>query len=72
MSAYSFSRGYKCPRCDGETEIFYDRGETVRCGWVCPKDDCHAVGFGFRGRRSARIGLREFREEVANEHREYR
>lgn len=70
MVEYSFTRGYRCPRCDGETDIFYDRG-TGTCGWVCPEDGCQAIGFGFRGRRSARIGLREYRERFEDSRREY-
>lgn len=61
MERYNFFRGYRCPRCDGDTDIFRDeRSETV--GWVCT-DDCTAVGFGFQSRRLARIGLREYRDQ---------
>lgn len=71
MSTHSFIRGYACPQCDGDTDIFYDR-RSGTCGWICPKDDCQAVGFGFRGRRSARIGLRKYRERFGDQQQEFR
>jgi hypothetical protein len=71
MARYDFYRGYSCPRCDGDTDVFRDPG-TGRFGWFCPKPDCRAVGFGFRSRRSARIGLREYRERFEGHRREYR
>ena len=71
MVRYSFYRGYRCPRCDGDTDVFRDPG-TQRYGWICPDSDCLAVGFGFRSRRRARIGLREYRERFEHRRREYR
>ncbi|NHN41194.1 hypothetical protein G9C85_06025 [Halorubellus sp. JP-L1] len=75
MARYGFLRGWNCPRCDGETEIFYEPGPdpaTRRCGWRCPREDCQAIGFGFESRRRARVALREYRERFAHERREYR
>jgi len=58
---YTFRRGYDCPRCESDTEVFTDDA-TDSFGWICPDDGCQAIGFGFRTRRAARIGLREYRE----------
>ncbi|MFC5971498.1 hypothetical protein ACFPYI_09165 [Halomarina salina] len=71
MARYDFYRGYRCPRCDDDTDVFRDP-ETGTFGWVCPKSDCDAIGFGFQSRRRARIGLREYRERFGNRSREYR
>lgn len=68
---YSSPRGYRCPRCDGDTKIFYDRSGGT-CGWYCPKEDCDSIGFGFAGRWSARRGLKQYRERFENRMREYR
>lgn len=59
---YRFLWGFDCPRCGDDTDVFTDDA-TDTYGWVCPTDDCRAVGFGFESRGAARRGLREFREE---------
>ncbi|WP_090381231.1 hypothetical protein [Natronobacterium texcoconense] len=51
--------GWTCPRCDSEAPVRKDpSSETFR--WECSRDDCPAVGFGFRSRRRARIALRKY------------
>lgn len=65
MVRYNFLRGYECPRCDADTEIFTDPG-TGTYGWICPEEGCQAIGFGFGSRRQARIGLREYRERFVD------
>lgn len=68
---YSSPRAYECPRCDGDTEIFWDRNSGT-CGWYCPREDCDSIGFGFPGRMSARKGLKEYRERFKNRMQDYR
>ena len=58
---YTFLWGFDCPRCGGDTDVFADDA-TDTYGWVCPRTDCRAVGFGFESRRAARRGLREYHE----------
>lgn len=62
---FTFLWGFDCPRCGADTDVFAD-DESETYGWVCPKRDCRAVGFGFESRRAARIGLREFTERASN------
>ena len=68
---YSSPRGYRCPRYDGDTAIFYDRNGGT-CGWYCPAEDFVSVGFGFPGRLSARRELKQYRERSEDRMREYR
>jgi hypothetical protein len=58
---YAFLWGFDCPRCGRDTDVFVDDA-TDTYGWLCPRPDCRAVGFGFASRGAARRGLREYRD----------
>ncbi|WP_394742474.1 hypothetical protein [Natronococcus roseus] len=60
--------GWRCPRCDTDVAVARNP-QTGTFSWVCEEPECVAVGFGFRSRRRARLGVLEYRERYRSVYR---